>query len=225
VSDRPNISCQKGCANSSQSSGQLQIEFVIGTSLADTSLFIEQQMGSIGKNPEEILQLMNWIEATFRRCETWARNNWPSNIPQINAIEKNPCLHEGCLCLQRFLQATNFSDAGDPVAGQTTCWAWHGSSDSGVIGICCEGWRTSFHRAQGDYFGWTASVSHGYCKGNDHMIVALIIKNHLVQECPSSYYIVNNPASDTGPCYCLPVAVVSYGGQTKMTGWRHPHHS
>jgi hypothetical protein len=161
----------------------------------------------------------------FRRANEWARANWSSSLPTIDYVEMNPCLLLNSLCVKRFMQGIGVNSV-DAILTLNTRWVWHGSSHEGIVGICCDGWQPSRRRRQtpgyGEFFGLTCNISHGYCKGSPHMIIALIVQNGIHTEQPGSHCVVMNPNYDTGPSYCLPVAVVSFGCGHGMTGWRYP---
>jgi hypothetical protein len=189
---------------------------------------VVKQKNHAGRTCEEFKEFgkqENWISRIFVQSRKWTRRNWSQTMPAINAIDVNPCLFNRCLSLQRFLAATGGVQSEDPIQGLNIFFAWHGSARDGVIGISCEGWKPSLRAGQcngpGEYFGFTADISAGYCKGCSHMIVALIIRNHYVTEHGNFCYVVNNPVDDRGPCYCLPLAVVTFGSERSMTGWRH----
>jgi hypothetical protein len=157
-------------------------------------------------------------------AEQFARTNWSSKLPTIDRIEMNPCLVQDCPCVKRFFQGAGIS-SGDAISGLNTRFAFHGTTPENVISICHNGFQPSRRRSNangyGEYFGSTGEVSHGYCKGTNHMIVALIVRNGEVNESGGTYCIVMNPKSDTGASYCLPVAVVSFGCGHGMTSWAH----
>jgi hypothetical protein len=166
-----------------------------------------------------------WKANTFKRAAKWAVDNWSAGLGRIDAIEINPCLTHGCLALTRFLAAIGAAESSDPLKGLNTFWAWHGSREEGILAICCQGWKPSLRSGQsqgpGEYFGCTAAVSAGYTPGH-HMIIALIIMNQCVSAHQGFCYVVNNPKTDTGPCFCLPVAVVSFSGSGMIKQWPHP---
>jgi hypothetical protein len=167
----------------------------------------------------------DWKVASFRKAAKWASDNWSAGLGRINAIEVNPCLTHNCLAVKRFLAAAGASGSSDPLMGLNTFWAWHGSGEDGILAICCQGWKPSLRAGQGhgpgEYFGCTAAVSAGYSPGN-HMIVALIIMDQCVSTVGGFCYVVNNPMTDTGPCFCLPVAVVSFRDSAMIGRWPHP---
>jgi hypothetical protein len=178
-------------------------------------------------NPEQAQSGLESATAQelFRRAEEWARANWSSKLPPISRIQMNPCLLHNCLSLKRFKEGAGVTN-GDAILGLNTLWAWHGATMDAISAICCEGWlpsrRCSNASGYGEFFGPTADISNGYTKGSNRMIIALILKNSNLTESPGQHHIVMNPNCDTGPCYCLPVAVVSYGCGEGMSGWRHP---
>jgi hypothetical protein len=165
-----------------------------------------------------------WIPQMFLQARKWARRNWGAGLPVLTAVDPNPCLFNKCRSLRRFIEGTGSADPANPLQGLNTFFAWHGSSRDGVIGICCEGWKPSRRAGQsfgrGEYFGPTAQVSYGYCRGCAHMIVAIIIRNQSLHDFPGQCFVVDNPGDDNGPCFCLPIAVVSFG--QPMNGWKHP---
>jgi hypothetical protein len=101
---------------------------------------------------------------------------------------------------------------------QSSFFAWHGTAAGAIAPICNTGFDPSRRSGQaygpGEYFGWTASVSHGYCRGGTNMLVAVILKGSHVHERSGFCYVVNNP-KDWSFSYCLPLLVISYN--TSMT--------
>jgi hypothetical protein len=162
-------------------------------------------------------------DSLFYRADAWARANWSSTLGPIYTVQMNPCLRRDCPCVTRFLQGTGLTN-GAAIDNLNTFFAFHGTTFDSVQNICCQGWYPSKRRnnapTYGEYFGLACTVSHGFCKGSNRMIVALIARNSCVTESPGSHAIVLNPKCDTAPCYCLPIAVVSFGCQQGMT-WRH----
>jgi hypothetical protein len=159
----------------------------------------------------------------FEHAQVWARGNWPPQLPWIYTIEMNPCLLRDCPCVTRFLQGIGLAN-GSGIENLSTFFAFHGTTLAAAQNICCQGWQPSRRRSTnagyGEFFGLNPTISHGYCKGSNCMVVALIVRNGCISEVNGQYAIVLNPKSDTAPCYCLPIAVISFGCYQGMT-WSH----
>eukprot|EP00727_Mastigamoeba_balamuthi_P014761 m51a1_g9910 putative zinc finger (1720) ;mRNA; f:103451-112369 len=172
--------------------------------------------GHEGVSCAEYKQRADWAafaDAAFARAERWARDHWSSEIGRITRIDRNAAIRDlRCPAVAKFLAGV--PAARDSLASMVMCW--HGSAEYAIAAICSSGWNVALRRGQvhgaGEYFGVTAAISHGYCKGSSRMIVALVAQGPWLKLVPSFCYVVAN-AADGASCYNLPVCVVSYGAQ------------
>ena len=157
-------------------------------------------------------------EKLFQEAREWAHSNWAPDMPKIVGIYDNPGVLNGCMAMQRFCGGLNAVYPGilPERLFQLSMFTWHGSSEEGVASICSEGFSPQFRSGQaygpGEYFGFSSSVSRGFCKNNSsHMIVGMILNKIPEFSSHSTYcYVVNNPI-DFKISYCLPVSVVNFG--------------
>ena len=104
--------------------------------------------------------------------------------------------------------------------GKPIRFAFHGSaSDANYASICQNGFNTGVRSGQacgtGEYFGGTASVSHGYAGSTSGMLLAAIVVGpHLSSHSGSAVLVCDNPAGDPTTTYCLPLFFVTYGGRS-----------
>ena len=104
--------------------------------------------------------------------------------------------------------------------GKPIRYAFHGTgSDANYVSICQNGWNTATRKGQacgaGEYFGGTASVSHGYAGSTGGMILAAIVVGpYLSAHSNTSVFVCDNPAGDASTTYCLPLFFVTYGGRS-----------
>jgi hypothetical protein len=157
----------------------------------------------------------------FNEAYAWITNNWSSQIGSIYCIEMNPHLLTNCPAVSRFFQGAGIT-TGEGINNLNRFFAFHGTTLDCARGISRDGWQPSRRRnndpTYGEYFGLTCNVSHSYAKGSGRLVVALVVRNGcLTEERSSNYCIVLNPKIDAGPCYCLPIAVVSYGCSSGMS--------
>ncbi|KAH3764525.1 pre-mRNA-splicing factor ATP-dependent RNA helicase DHX15 [Pelomyxa schiedti] len=142
----------------------------------------------------------------------WARKNWDVTMPHIQQIIPNPGLVKRCPAILKFLKMI---PRGLRFLPSNTFFAWHGSTETGIVNICDEGWDTSKRAGQvhgpGEYFGINSAISQGYCKNGNFMLVALVLQGSWVTLIRDFCFVVNNPTgADTGS-YCLPLSVVVFG--------------
>eukprot|EP01105_Mastigella_eilhardi_P013094 TRINITY_DN297_c0_g1_i6.p1 TRINITY_DN297_c0_g1~~TRINITY_DN297_c0_g1_i6.p1 ORF type:complete len:2532 (+),score=507.88 TRINITY_DN297_c0_g1_i6:500-8095(+) len=148
----------------------------------------------------------------------WARSNWSTGVAAIDRVDINPGLARNCVAMQRFKHAFARNDLAQLIPPCTSSFfTWHGSPESAIFSICDKGWDTQRRSGQahgpGEYFGENSAVSCGYCHGGKFMIVALVLQNPCVTHIQNFCYVVNNPTGCNAQSFCLPVAVVSFGGQ------------
>ncbi|KAH3764489.1 pre-mrna splicing factor rna helicase [Pelomyxa schiedti] len=163
------------------------------------------------------------LDKLISDSDAWAHRNWDVTMPSIQQIIPNPGLTKNCQALQKFLKMVPGGLVALPVS---TFFAWHGSTETGIVQICDEGWDTSKRTGQaygpGEYFGITSAISQGYCKTGNFMLVALVIQGSWVSRIRDFCYVVNNPTgADTGS-YCLPLSVVVFGVNKQPTFKLYP---
>jgi len=148
-------------------------------------------------------------------AKMFVESNWPIDLPKITDISVNNAINtiansyimfkDG---IELFGGAQSFTDKKDYF------FAWHGTAEHAIAPICRDGWDPKRRSGQaygpGEYFGWTASVSRGYCRSDTRMILAVIIRGVHVHNVPGFCYVVNNPIDKTF-AYCLPLLVVTFG--------------
>ncbi|GAB1226766.1 hypothetical protein ENUP19_0305G0008 [Entamoeba nuttalli] len=132
-------------------------------------------------------------------------------------IQFNSMILNNCMSFQRFINS--FKDIPCNHASDGF-FAWHGSSEAGVKGICQEGFDPKRRSGQsygiGEYFGVTAKDSGSYLKENsNHMILTFISSKQFNRICNNFCYVINNPL-DWSYSYCLPLFIVSYRNHSEV---------
>jgi len=155
-------------------------------------------------------QLDSKLLDIVERGKQFVTDNWPVDLPKVENICWNPGLRTGSESLSRFqLALTKVSDGIN-----NGFFAWHGTSENVIEKICDTGFDPTKRRGQvygeGEYFGVDASVSRGYSRGCNHLIVAYILQSPAVRVVQGFCYVVNNP-TNWEFSYCLPLLVVSFG--------------
>ena len=93
---------------------------------------------------------------------------------------------------------------------------WHGTSLTGVRGICDGGFDPAFRKNQGygpgDYFSLFVNVSKGYVKGDNTLLVVFALEKFVTVTKDANVHIVNNP-TDRSKLFCLPILVITYDGK------------
>jgi len=134
------------------------------------------------------------------------------------SIQNNDGLTRECPSLQRFLNGVRKHGMNIMQSG---FFAWHGTgSDSGIIGICHDGFDPTRRSGQacgpGEYFGQSSGVSHGYSGSNGRMILSFLLDVTETSKHSNFCYVVNNP-KDWTHSYCLPLLIVNYGPKKGTT--------
>ncbi|CEL97756.1 unnamed protein product [Vitrella brassicaformis CCMP3155] len=91
-------------------------------------------------------------------------------------------------------------------------FAWHGTDLSSLVNICRNSWNVNCRKCgiPAEFFGATPSVSLGYTKGGQHLILAFLLPSGFLSRA-HGHVTVANPLHSSER-YCLPVAVVSRSG-------------
>jgi hypothetical protein len=172
------------------------------------------------------------IQAIAQRAEKWARdqwavyqgmNVWAQVLNRFDLVQG--VLNGTALAFQRF--KAGLETLSTPDALESGIFAWHGTSEAGIMGICDEGFDPGRRCGQaygpGEYFGVSPATSGGYASSSSRMIVTYILPGaHLrTQDQYSTNWarIVKNPVHWKWS-FCLPVAVVSYGSITTPPAFR-----
>jgi HrpA-like RNA helicase len=165
--------------------------------------------------------LGNFLQCLFRAADRFISDSWPEELPPVVRVEHNVLLtQQGCKSLQRFNNGVRSSGEALPLDLARGNFAFHGTSHNAIQSICQEGFDPKRRRGQvhgpGEYFGITATISHGYDKSDATysniwmMILTFILRCDRVLTHPNFCYIVNNPV-DWSAAFSLPVAVITYG--------------
>lgn len=166
-----------------------------------------------------------FLPRLFQEAEKFIKNSWSNDLPPIIRFDCNGYLNQViCESLLRFYNGVK--SVGDSVPPDIArgFFAFHGTSVNAIESICRSGFDPSRRSGQvhgpGEYFGITPAISHGYCikdslpSDNFMMIIAFILRCNQVSSRPGLCYIVNNP-KDWSAAFNLPVAVITYGTDTK----------
>uniref|UniRef100_A0A6B2L6K5 RING-type domain-containing protein n=1 Tax=Arcella intermedia TaxID=1963864 RepID=A0A6B2L6K5_9EUKA len=153
-----------------------------------------------------------WVLA--EEAKQWTIDNWSVSMPPIQHIYHNESLLDAdCPAHIKFENGTKGLGIKDLTQSpQSYFFAWHGTSFNAIAPICRGGLDPRYRSGQaygpGEYFGWNAGVSYGYCRGGSHMLVFVILNGPHVHAIPGFCYVVNNPFGDVA--YCLPLLVVNF---------------
>lgn len=151
-------------------------------------------------------------------ARAFATREWPADMGAICSIDVNPAMEisRQAPSLLRFLAALG-EQANSLNVDQAGLFAWHGTAADAVAPICHTGFDPNRRSGQaygvGEYFGQSANVSHGYCRGSSHMIVAYLLRGSHFSQHGNFCYVVNNPKT-WNLSFCVPVAVVTFGEGT-----------
>jgi hypothetical protein len=166
------------------------------------------------------------LSALIDRAHEYVRNNWNCR-DRILSIQPNRGLSVGCPALQRYAAALRHLHRGRRLMEEGK-FAWHGAPKSDAIASICHdgfdpGRRSRQVYGNGEYFGVSASVSHGYCKGGNNMILAHILFDASYVASQEQFcYVVKNPTNWEWS-YCLPVLVVNFGTPESIP-WKQSKH-
>ena len=163
-----------------------------------------------------------FLAQLFKVARKFVHDNWPLDaaMQPIGRIDENPYLKKHCKSLTRFYNGISTLGHSRPLDLAKGFFAYHGTAFQGIVPICKDGFdpkrRSGQAYGRGEYFGVTASVSHGYCqKGGSQsefsqMIIAFILRCTQVTTKGNFCYVVDNP-TDWKYAFNLPVLVVTYG--------------
>lgn len=151
------------------------------------------------------------LNVLFERARAFVQENWPVDMPKLTQIFENPGLSRGCPAMLSFSRC--LENRGISLL-QDVFFAWHGTpSEAGIIGISHEGFDPKRRSGQacgpGEYFGQSASISHGYSRSLNRMFVAALLQVPETSKHGTFCYVVNNPL-DGSFCFNLPLLVLTF---------------
>ncbi|UJR18854.1 hypothetical protein I4U23_021982 [Adineta vaga] len=169
----------------------------------------------------QVSKMGGFLQNLFLESERYVRKHWTPDLPPIINFKPNLHLIEKCLSLDRFYEGVKVLK-NEPVPDLADgFFAFHGTDPTSIDAICTDGFDPRLRQRQlhgeGEYFGVTAAISHGYCNadtinGTRHMLVTFILYCTQVYTKVGFCHVVNNP-KDWSYSYNLPVAIITYGNQ------------
>ncbi|GAM19220.1 hypothetical protein SAMD00019534_023950 [Acytostelium subglobosum LB1] len=146
------------------------------------------------------------LSPLFKAGEDFAWANWPLDLPPLRHVQVNTHLHPSS---QPYNSRDSFiagyksmypSDKDvDLVHGR---FVWHGTSHGSFPSILKDGFLPSYRSVQaygpGEYFGYNAGVSMGYCSHSQgKMLLAFILDGPQTSLHGTYCYVVNNPKDES----------------------------
>ncbi|XP_065670997.1 uncharacterized protein LOC136089200 [Hydra vulgaris] len=165
--------------------------------------------------------LVEIIEVLKNESRIWLDNNWPPNMPKIIETQANPFFQNTeNLLVKKFvggLKNLNISENTNWIS--RGIFAWHGTSTEAIYPICKDGFdpkkRSGQAYGSGEYFGVTAGVSDGYCRGGKMMLVSFILNGNHSKHIQNFCYVVANPI-DNQHVFSVPILIVNFGDHSQQ---------
>ncbi|CAF3627648.1 unnamed protein product [Rotaria socialis] len=179
----------------------------------------------VGRTCAQLLQekkRREFLPQLFEEAKKFVQENWPTdaNMVPIGRIDENPYLEKQYKTLKRFYEGIKALNHDLPPDLGKGFFAYHGTPSAAIVPICQSGFDPKRRSGQvygpGEYFGVTASVSHGYAQrgnqltGSNQMIIAYLLRGSHVKTVQNFCYVVANP-TDWKFAFNLPVLIVTYG--------------
>lgn len=169
----------------------------------------------------------------FNAAREFVGDHWPvdGQMRPIGRIDENPYLTKRYKSLRVFYEGVKKLGYSLPLDLSKGIFAYHGTSSQSILPICENGFdpkrRSGQVYGRGEYFGITASISHGYSgKGSDtnirQMIICYLLRCPQMIQKENFCYIVDNPI-DGKYSFNLPVLIVTYGSMSHMRSSPFPH--
>jgi HrpA-like RNA helicase len=163
-----------------------------------------------------------FLPQLFIAAKKFVEDYWPidTQMQPIGRIDENPYLKKQYKSLKRFYKG--IATLGHPFPPDLAkgFFAYHGCPFQAITSICQNGFdpkrRSGQAYGRGEYFGITASVSHGYAQkggsqaGFSQMIIAFLLRCPQTTTHGNYCYVVDNPI-DWTYAFNLPVLMVTYG--------------
>ena len=169
-------------------------------------------MAHIGVTDEQYAQLekMPKLMALYKKGLEFIESQKTAET-EGSIIQFNKNLFENAPVLGKFMKKVEEKDLKTFDEG---FFAFHGTSEAGVKGICKDGMDPARRASQvygpGEYLNPTSKVASYHLKARSHhMIVAFVINGDHVNVIPNYCYVVRNP-EDFQSTYVLPIFVMSY---------------
>ncbi len=163
-----------------------------------------------------------FLPELFKAARKFVENKWPrdTEMQPIGRIDVNPYLEKQYKSLKRFYQAIETLAHPFPPDLSKGFFAYHGCPFQAILTICQNGFdpkrRSGQAYGRGEYFGVTASISHGYSQkggsqqGFSQMVIAYLLRCTQITTKENFCYVVDNP-TDWKYAFNLPVLIVTYG--------------
>jgi FtsZ-interacting cell division protein YlmF len=167
-----------------------------------------------------------FLPQLFKEARKFVEDNWPmdTQLQPIGRIDENPYLIKQYKSLKRFYKGINILSHPFPPDLAKGFFAYHGCPFQAITSICQNGFdpkrRSGQAYGRGEYFGVTASISHGYSQkggsqqGFSQMIIAYLLRCTQNTTKENFCYVVDNPV-DWEYAFNLPVLIVTYGQTSK----------
>ena len=151
--------------------------------------------------------------------------NWPvdASLRPIGRIDENPYLAKQYKSLRRFYEGIKALGHSFPPDLSKGFFAYHGCAYQAIDPICQDGFdpkrRAGQAYGRGEYFGVTATVSHGYAQkggaqaGFSQMLISYLLRCPQTTTHGTFCYVVDNPI-DWTYAFNVPVLVITYGQQS-----------
>ncbi|CAF4950088.1 unnamed protein product [Rotaria sp. Silwood1] len=171
---------------------------------------------------EEKKRRREFLSQLFIAAKKFIEDNWPLDaaMQPIGRIDENPYLAKRYQSLTRFYKGIKTLGHPFPPDLAKGFFAYHGCPFQAIQSICQTGFdptrRSGQVHGRGEYFGVTASISHGYSQkggsqgGYSQMIIAYLLRCTQIKTVENFCYVVDNP-TDWKYALNLPVLIVTYG--------------